>query len=350
MAIPITSSLLPTVSNTPLDPRTVVDNLGSIPSITRPFVGMLVYVKNIDKYVRIKSLDEDEELVRSYDFLNSPSFVIDVVKSGNNYVSDMSSQGIYDEYTANGSIPVVKQDETIYSLTMLTRNLCRFVSVQGNSVKTLTVQGENWQFSQFEHQSPLYYCTITKSGNTYTSSRNYHELLNMFDQDINVMLVYNGEIYSQIYDDGESTMMFASLGVNGTNVNLLKVFKIENSTVTYLEKDLSQIAGYNKLGLVQTVLNNPNTKYMLPIAIDSEGKAFNGLEIIEVEEPGLYVVDENMDAGFSSQVGTYTSGSGGGSPAIPENLETRISTNETNITDLQTALNGIRITIIEEED
>lgn len=108
MAIPITSSLLPTVSNTPLDPRTVVDNLGSIPSITRPFVGMLVYVKNIDKYVRIKSLDEDEELVMSYDFLNSPSFVIDVVKSGNNYVSDMSSQGIYDEYTANGSIPVVK--------------------------------------------------------------------------------------------------------------------------------------------------------------------------------------------------------------------------------------------------
>lgn len=145
-------------------------------------------------------------------------------------------------------------------------------------------------------------------------------------------------------------MMFASIGIDGTNVKLLKIFKIVNSTVTYLERDLSQIAGYNKLGLVQTELNNPNTKYMLPIAIDSEGKAFNGLEIIEVEEPGLYVVDENMDAGFSSQVGAYTSGSGGGTPAIPENLETRISTNETNITDLQTALNGIRITIIEEED
>lgn len=352
MAIPITSSLLPNVTNTPLDPRTVVENLGNIPNITRPFVGMLVYVKNIDKYVRIKTLDEDEELVKSYDFLNSPSFVIDVFKSGNNYTSDMSSQGIYDAYTSNGSIPVVKYDSNIYTLTTLTRDLCKFVFTQieeGNLItRILTVQDENWSLSQAERQEPLYYCTITKSGNTYTSRKNYNELLNLNDQGINVLLAYEGEIYTQIYDDGESTMMFASIGVNNNNINVIKIFKIVNSTVTYLEKDLSQIAGYNKLGLVQTELNNPNTKYMLPIAINSEGKAFNGLEIIEVEEPGLYVVDENMDAGFSSQVGTYTGG-GSAAPAIPENLESRISTNETNILDIQNALNGIEITIIEEE-
>lgn len=346
MVITVADSLLPN-PNVPLDPRVVVESLNDVPNIPKPYVGLLVYVKDIDKYVRIKAVNAEEE-VETYALLNNASFVINVTNSEGNYTAGMSSQEIYDEYIANGSIPVVKQGESIYNLAILTGELCKFVSVQEGITRVLTVQGSSWQYNSSVDQEQLYYCTVDKVGSAYTSAKSYAELLEMVNNGIIIMLIYGNEIYTKIYDDGQSTMMFASIEVNSLNIELIKIFKITSSAITYLEKNLSQTAGYNKLGIVQTELNNPDTKYMLPIAIDSEGKAFNGLEIIEVEEPGLYVVDENMDAGFSSQVGTYTGG-GDTTPVIPENLETRISTNESNITELYNALNGIEITIIEEE-
>lgn len=54
--INVSGALIPTSINTPLDARTVIDTIDDLESISYPSIGLLIYVKSENRFIRVTAL------------------------------------------------------------------------------------------------------------------------------------------------------------------------------------------------------------------------------------------------------------------------------------------------------
>ena len=339
----------------PIDARSIVPSVSQLSQIDKAYVGLLIYVSDVNRFIKVTSVD-DEDTVTGYEYFGEgSSFIIVVEKQGDNYVGEMSSQSIYTRFVDTKVIPVVKQGNTFYTPVYLSSEMCKFTNSQEEVVSTLQVQGTTWVYSETEKGS-LFYCELQRDGRFFVSQISIEEIKNLNSKGIEVLLHCDGRLFTQIYTDGSHTV-FGTLVLDDNSTTIGKVAALSTLTVGttgkvwqqyYTPIGVSPIAGKDTLGNIQTK-EDPSTdsSYMLPLLINSEGYAYNGLNIVEVQEPGLYVVDKNMDAGFSSELGTIVISSGESTPTTPTNpqtntqLEEDVASLKSQVSTINTALGNL---------
>ena len=90
---------------------------------------------------------------------------------------------------------------------------------------------------------------------------------------------------------------------------------------------------------IQTASESNDVSFMSPITIDTEGNAYCGITVVEVQEDGFFIVDRNMNAAFSSSLG----GSGATiiNNEVDPNILERVNALETTVSKLDSLLSGI---------
>ena len=58
MAIAVSTSLLPTQKQAPIDVRTVIDTIDNTDNISNPYVGLVFYAKQQDAYYKVIQLEQ----------------------------------------------------------------------------------------------------------------------------------------------------------------------------------------------------------------------------------------------------------------------------------------------------
>ena len=334
-------SLLPVNIDTPLDARSVVHSESEIQDIPYPYVGLLVFVKQLEKYAVVTALNDGGE-VADYSLLNNGIEFITVTQNGDTYSSDKSAADVY-QLLSKGVLPVVICGYTIYTPYNIQGANSSFISFNGFKQATLHVYNNSWSYEEVEHKTM--YINITKNGNAYTADKSFDDIERMYDEGAAYICAKLGSrifIPVQI-EERTKTMVFSTIdGINDDNIAFITLI---DSDVEYHEIPLNNVASKNLLGLIQTEEDSKtNTSYMLPVAITPRGYTYNGLNIVEVQEPGLYVVDKNMDAGFSSELGTVVVNSGQSTPTNPQTntqLEEDVESLKTQVSTINTALGNL---------